>query len=59
MTAGKVMILLACGLLLSIVVALSLGTVRYTPWELLAEAVRALGFEASSSLDEAHRCSSP
>ena len=54
MTAGKVMILLACGLLLSIVVALSLGTVRYTPWELLAEAVRALGFGASSSLDEAH-----
>jgi len=46
--------LLVCGLLLSIGVALCLGTVRYTPLELIGEALRALGVSGTTPLDEAH-----
>jgi iron complex transport system permease protein len=42
------------GLLFSIVTALCLGAVRYTPLELAREALRAAGFVATSGLDEAH-----
>lgn len=54
MTARRVTGLLALGLLLSMVVALSLGAVRYTPMEVFREAERAVGLETVSSLDEAH-----
>lgn len=46
--------LLASGLLLSLLAALCLGAVRYTPAEILSEAARALGFHSTSPLDEAH-----
>lgn len=54
MTPRRITGLLALGLLLSIVAALCLGTVRYTPIELLTEGLRALGFSAGAPLDEAH-----
>lgn len=53
MTPRRITGLLACGLLLSIAVALCLGTVRYTPAELASEALRAVGLSTSPSLDEA------
>lgn len=54
MKADKVFGLLGVGLLLSMVAALCLGAVRYTPVELVSEGLRATGLSSSSSLDEAH-----
>ena len=54
MSPRGVTALLAGGLLLSIGVALCLGTVRYTPVELIGEALRALGVSGTTPLDEAH-----
>ena len=46
--------LLACGLLLSMGLALCLGTVRYTPLELAGEGLRAMGLPWTMPLDEVH-----
>jgi iron complex transport system permease protein len=54
MNAGRVSGLLALGLLVSIMAALCLGAVQYTPMEVLSEALRVAGLPSSSSLDEAH-----
>ncbi len=54
MNAGRVSGLLALGLLLSILAALCLGAVQYTPMEVVSEALRAAGLPSSSTLDEAH-----
>ena len=54
MHAGRVSALLALGLLVSIMAALCLGAVQYTPMEVVSEALRAAGLPSSSSLDEAH-----
>lgn len=51
---GRVRTLLAAGFALSILTALCLGAVRYTPIEIAAEGLRSLGFPAASSLDEVH-----
>ncbi len=54
MTPTRVTLVLALGLLLSMVGALCLGAVRYTPLEILTEGARAVGLISHSSLDEAH-----
>ena len=54
MTPRRITGLLACGLLLSILAALCLGTVRYRPVEVLAEILRGTGLGPGPSLDEAH-----
>lgn len=53
MSPRKITSLLASGLLLVILVALCLGTVRYTPGEVVAEGLRAAGLSQASWLDEA------
>lgn len=54
MNAGRVSGLLALGLLVSIMAALCLGAVQYTPMEVVSEGLRAAGLPSSSTLDEAH-----
>lgn len=54
MSAGRVSGLLVLGLLVSMMTALCLGAVQYTPLKVLSEALRAAGSPSSSSLDEAH-----
>lgn len=54
MSAWRVSGGLALGLLLSIIAALCLGAVQYTPLEVVSEALRAAGLPSASSLDEAH-----
>jgi iron complex transport system permease protein len=54
MTGRGAIGVLAFGLALSIVAALCLGAVRYTPVELVSEGARALGFSMAAPLDEAH-----
>ena len=54
MTFGRVAAVLVCGLALSILAALCLGAVRFSPTEVLLEGARAIGFSAGAGLDEAH-----
>lgn len=53
MSPRKVMALLWVGLIVSLVAALCLGAVRYSPLELVIEGLRALGLSAGPALDEA------
>jgi len=54
LTASRVNGFLGLGLLASVLLALCLGAVRYTPGEIAAEALRVAGFSSTSTLDEAH-----
>jgi iron complex transport system permease protein len=54
MTGRGAIGILALGLGLSVVAALCLGAVRYTPLELVTEGARALGLSTAAPLDEAH-----
>lgn len=54
MKTGKVVGLLSVGLCASVVLALCLGAVRYTPVELVGELLRSLGLVSGGALDEAH-----
>ena len=53
MSARRVTGLLALGLALSLIAALCLGAVRYTPLEIVAEGLRGLGLTTAPALDEA------
>lgn len=55
MTAGRLNGLLGIGLLVSLLMALCLGAVQYSPAEVLLEAMRAAGLSSGAGLDEAHR----
>ena len=53
MSPRKVTGLLVLGLLASLVAAMCLGAVRYTPMELVTEGLRGLGLQTAPALDEA------
>lgn len=55
MTAGRLNGLLGIGLLVSLLMALCLGAVQYSPAEVVSEAMRVAGLSSGSGLDQAHR----